>query len=144
MDRFNFGILRYVSSLPTRQTVLKDAHEVFKTAITTQDCSWEERFLRNIEFNTLGISEAHVLKKPDHKHMRAFVAEMESVNEIRHLKSQPDFIYGWIPPRYMLDNSEIPVWSKVEAEAVNGTNLFYPFLVVKFDDLDNEQRGNLL
>ncbi|KNB02012.1 hypothetical protein FOXG_05072 [Fusarium oxysporum f. sp. lycopersici 4287] len=95
----NADIFRYVSSLPARQTVLKDAHEVFKAAITTQDCSWEEKFLRNFEFNTLGISEAPILNNTNHK--------------------------------------------EVEAEAVDGENRLYPFLVVKFDDRDNEQRGNL-
>lgn len=63
----NADIFRYVSSLPARQTVLKDAHEVFKAAITTHDCSWEEKFLRNTEFNTLGISEAHILNNTNHK-----------------------------------------------------------------------------
>lgn len=94
----NADIFRYVSSLPARQTVLKDAHEVFKAAITTQDCSWEEKFLRNIEFNTLGMSEAHVLKNTNHKEVRTYVTIMESTNEFRQLNSQPDFIYGWIPP----------------------------------------------
>ncbi|KAK2479145.1 hypothetical protein H9L39_08519, partial [Fusarium oxysporum f. sp. albedinis] len=95
----NADIFRYLSSLPARQTVLKDAHEVFKAAITTQDCCWEEKFLRNIEFNNLGISEAHILDNTNHK--------------------------------------------EVEAGAVDGGNLLYSFLVVKFDDPDNEQRGNL-
>jgi len=95
----NADIFRYVSSLPARQTVLKDGHEVFKAAITTQDCSWEEKFLRNFEFNTLGISEAHILNNTNHKKVRAYVTIMESTNEFRQLNSQPDFIYGWIPPQ---------------------------------------------
>jgi hypothetical protein len=94
----NADIFRYLSSLPARQTVLKDAHEVFKAAITTQDCCWEEKFLRNIEFNNLGISEAHILDNTNHKEVRAYVAIMESTNEFRRLNSQPDFIYGWISP----------------------------------------------
>ncbi|KAH7204442.1 hypothetical protein DER44DRAFT_747899 [Fusarium oxysporum] len=139
----NADIFPYVSSLPARQTVLKDAHEVFKATITTQDCSWEEKFLRNIEFNTLGISEEHILNNTNHKEVRAYVTIMESTNEFRQLNSQPDFIYGWIPPQYMIDNHEIPAWSKVEAGAVDGENPLYPFLVVKFDGPDNEQRENL-
>lgn len=127
MGPSNAGILDYVTNLPARQTVLRDAHEISKAAITVQDCSWEEKFLRNIEFNTLGMSEAHVRKNQHQRLMRAFVTEAESTNRARHLRSRPDFIYGWIPPRHVIDDDEIPAWSKQEAEAVDGTNLLYPF-----------------
>lgn len=131
MGPSNADILDYVTNMPALQTVLRDAHEIFKAAITVQDCSWEEKFLRNIEFDILSISEAHILKNQHQKHMRGFVTEAESTNRARHLRSRPDFIYGWIPPRHVIDDDEIPAWSKQEAEAVDGTNLLYPFLVVK-------------
>jgi hypothetical protein len=74
--------------------------------------------------------------------MKTYVVEKESTDEIRQLTSQPDFIYGWIPPQYMPENHEIPIWSRIEAEAVNGTDLLYPFLVVKFGDLGIEQSAS--
>ncbi|QGI64269.1 hypothetical protein CEK26_008223 [Fusarium fujikuroi] len=112
MDPSNADILDYVTSMPALQTVLRDAHEILKAAITNYQ-----------------------------KQTRAFVTEAESTNRARYLRSRPDFIYGWIPPRHVIDDDEIPAWSKQEAEAVDGTNLLYPFLVVKVapdsDDFEN-------
>ncbi|VTT65620.1 unnamed protein product [Fusarium fujikuroi] len=117
MDPSNADILDYVTSMPALQTVLRDAHEILKAAIT-----------------------AYVLQNYQ-KQTRAFVTEAESTNRARYLRSRPDFIYGWIPPRHVIDDDEIPAWSKQEAEAVDGTNLLYPFLVVKVapdsDDFEN-------
>ncbi|KAF5603729.1 hypothetical protein FPCIR_1168 [Fusarium pseudocircinatum] len=113
-------ILRHVTRTPARQTVLRDTHEIFKAAIMVQDCTWDEKFLRNIEFNTLGISKAHVLKNTKHKYMRAFVTETESTNRVRNLRPQPDLIYGWILQRHVIDDDKVPAWLKPEAEADAG------------------------
>ncbi|KAF5637200.1 uncharacterized protein FTJAE_5615 [Fusarium tjaetaba] len=141
MGPFNADILRHVTRTPARQSVLRDAHEIFKAAIMVQDCSWEEKFLRNIEFNTLGISEAHVLKNTKHKYMRAFVTETESTNRVRNLRSQPELIYGWIPQRHGIDDDKVPACPKPEAEAVDGTKMPYPFLLVNFAP-DSERYRN--
>ncbi|KAF5570078.1 hypothetical protein FPANT_13821 [Fusarium pseudoanthophilum] len=146
MGPSNADILRQVTRTRARQTVLRDAHEIFKAAIMVQDCSWEEKFLRNIEFNTLGLSEAHVLKNTEHMCMRAFATETESTNRVRKLRSQPDLIYGWIPQRHAIDDDKVSAWLKPEAEAVDGTNMLYPFLLVNFapDSERYRNRGDIV
>ncbi|KAF5542137.1 hypothetical protein FNAPI_10050 [Fusarium napiforme] len=141
MGPSNADIIRHVTRTPARQTVLRDAHEIFKAAIMVQDYSWEEKFLRNIELNTLGLSEAHVLKNANHKYMRGFVTETESTNRVRNLRSQPNLIYGWIPQRHAIDDDKVPAWLMPEAEAVDGTKMLYPFLLVNFAP-DSERYRN--
>ncbi|KAF9768669.1 hypothetical protein IL306_013979 [Fusarium sp. DS 682] len=128
----NADLLRYVRDSPARRTVLKDSQDIFKAFIAVEGCPRVETYLRNIEFNTLGIDQKHVLKNAGQAHMNAFVTDQESTHETRHLVSQPDLLYGWIPAHFMADNHGIPAWSKREAQAIEGTGLFYPFLVVKF------------
>ncbi|KAF4334418.1 hypothetical protein FBEOM_11744 [Fusarium beomiforme] len=131
MGSFNASLVFDVRESPARETVLKDPQEVFKAFVALEGCSWIEKYLRNIEFNTLGISKAHVLENTSQKHMSTFSIEKESTYLDRRPISQPDFLYGWIPSQSLIDRIGIPRWLMLEAEAIEGTGLFYPFLVVK-------------